>query len=124
MTPANYISLAALAVSLVMAVFSIINITKTQERATESEKEKEEKRVKEEAMQQTSITLALDHIKNSLTRIENEITTIKEDTRANHDKIIIMEQYYKSEHKRLDEHERRLQKLEEEYRERHLANDN
>lgn len=124
MTPANYISLAALAVSLVMAVFSIINITKTQERATESEKEKEEKRVKEEAMQQTSITLALDHIKNSLTRIENEITTIKEDTRANHDKIIIMEQYYKSEHKRLDEHERRLQRLEEEYRERHLANDN
>lgn len=124
MTPANYISLAALAVSLVMAVFSIINITKTQERATESEKEKEEKRVKEEAMQQTSITLALDHIKNSLTRIENEINTIKEDTQANHDKIIIMEQYYKSEHKRLDEHERRLQKLEEEYRERHLANDN
>lgn len=124
MTPANYISLAALAVSLVMAVFSIINITKTQERATESEKEKEEKRVKEEAMQQTSITLALDHIKNSLTRIENEINTIKEDTRANHDKIIIMEQYYKSEHKRLDEHERRLQRLEEEYRERHLANDN
>lgn len=124
MTPANYISLAALAVSLVMAVFSIINITKTQERATESEKEKEEKRVKEEAMQQTSITLALDHIKNSLTRIENEITTIKEDTRANHDKIIIMEQYYKSEHKRLDERERRLQRLEEEYRERHLANDN
>lgn len=124
MTPANYISLAALAVSMVMAVFSIINITKTQERATESEKEKEEKRVKEEAMQQTSLTLALDHIKNSLTRIENEINTIKEDTRANHDKIIIMEQYYKSEHKRLDEHERRLQKLEEEYRERHLANDN
>lgn len=124
MTPANYISLGALAVSLVMAVFSIINITKTQERASESEKEKEEKRVKEEAMQQTSLTLALDHIKNSLTRIENEINTIKEDTRANHDKIIIMEQYYKSEHKRLDEHERRLQKLEEEYRERHLANDN
>lgn len=116
MTPANYIAIAALLVSLVMMVVNTYNITKSQSRAEQTNKEKDEQKVKEETAQQTGIMLALDNIKNTLSRIENEINTVRQDTKENHDKLIVMEQSFKSEHKRLDDHEKRLTSIEEQLR--------
>lgn len=117
MTPANYISLAALAVSLIMMIVNTSNIAKSQSRAEQSEREKDEQKVKEETAQQTSLMLALDNIKSSLSRIESEINTVRQDTRENHDKLIQLEQSFKSEHRRLDQHEERLNAIEEAIRE-------
>ena len=113
MTPANYISLAALAISLIMMLVNVVNITKSQSRADQSEREKDE------PAQQTSIMLALDNIKRSLTRIENEINTVRQDARENHDKLIMLEQSAKAEHKRLDRHDERLNAIEAVLRETH-----
>jgi len=117
MTPANYISLAALLVSLVMMIVNTSNISKNQSRAEQTERERDEQKVKEETAQQTSLMLALDNIKSSLSRIESEINTVRQDTRENHDKLIQLEQSFKSEHRRLDQHEERLNALEEAIRE-------
>ena len=117
MTAANYISLGAMLISLVMMVVNTSSITKNQNRAEKREREKEEQKAKEEATQQTSLMLALDNIKNTLSRIESEINTVKQDTRENHDKLIELEQSFKSEHRRLDQHEERLNAIEENVRE-------
>lgn len=109
MTPANYIAIVALLVSLVMLVVNTTNITKNQKRAEEND-------AKEETVQQTGIMLALDNIKNMLSRIENEINSVRQDTKENHDKLIVMEQSFKSEHKRLDDHEKRLASIEQQLR--------
>lgn len=113
MTAANYISLAALAISLVMMIVNTTNISKTQRRASNSDADTEEQRVKEEAARQTAMQLTLNNIEKSLNRIENEINTVKKDCKENHDKIILLNASYKSEHKRIDEHEERFNKLEE-----------
>lgn len=105
MTIANWLSLGALAVALFMAV---INTTNSSKAARKTEKEETE----EETARTTGLMIALEGIKNQLTRIENEISTVKQDNRENHDKLLIMEQSQKSEHKRLDMHEQRLNALE------------
>ncbi len=111
MTPANYIAIAALLVSLVMMIVNSSNITKNQRRAAEEN-------TKEETEKQTGIMLALDNIKNMLSDIKAEINTVKQDTKENHDDIILIKASQKSEHKRLDGHEERLNNIEQELRER------
>lgn len=113
MTAANYISLAALLVSVIMMIVNTRNIIRNADRANESDKEHEEQRVKEETAQHTSIQLALNNIEKSLNRIENEINTVKQDTKENHDQLIRLDASFKSEHKRLDEHDERLRAIEE-----------
>ena len=113
MTPANYISLAALAISLIMMVVNTVNISKSQGRAAKADMEHEEQRVKEDTAQQTAIQLSLNNIEKSLSRIENEINTVKADCKENHDQLLLLGASYKSEHKRIDEHEERLNKIEQ-----------
>ena len=104
MNTGDWIAVAALLVSLFMAVVNTLNSSKTQKKA---EKEK----TREETAQTTGLMIALEGIKNQLTRIENEICTVKQDNKENHDKLLIMEQSQKSEYKRLDMHEQRLNAL-------------
>lgn len=118
MTPANYIALAALGVSLIMMLVNVSNNNKNQNRAENAEREQEEQRAREETAQQTGIMIALDNIKSMLADIKAEINTVKQDTRENHDKIIELTQSLKSEHRRLDQHEERLNAIEAELRER------
>lgn len=111
MTAGNYIAIAALLVSLIMMIVNSANITKNQKRAAEDD-------TKEETAKQTSIMIALDNIKSMLSDIKGEVNTVRQDTRENHDQLIIMQQSLKSEHKRLDGHEERLNNIEHELRER------
>ncbi|NCB92884.1 MAG: hypothetical protein EOM40_10055 [Clostridia bacterium] len=111
MTPANYIAIAALLVSLIMMVVNTGNITKNQKKAAEDD-------TKEETAKQTSIMIALDNIKSMLSDIKEEINTVKQDTKENHEDIILIKASQKSEHKRLDGHEERLNNIEQELRER------
>lgn len=112
MTPANYISIAALIVSLVMTAFNIRNGNNNNRRADAAQDEANEKRAREEQAQQTSLMLALNNIEKQLQKIENTINTVQADTRQNHDQLIVVEQSLKSMHKRIDEHEQRLNELE------------
>jgi peptidoglycan hydrolase CwlO-like protein len=96
-----------------MAVINTVNIARTQKRADEADDDKTAQKAAERAEQQTGIMLALSNIEKQLTRIENEISTVRQDTRENHDNLLILEQSFKSEHKRLDAHEERINKLEE-----------
>ena len=109
MTPANWIAIAALAVSVFM---TIVNTNKASKDNRASEREETAK----ETAHTTGIMIALENIKNQLTRIENEINTVKQDNKENHDKLLIMEQSQKSEHKRLDAHEQRLNNIERQLR--------
>ena len=113
MTAANYISIAALLVSLVMAVINTVNINKTQRRAASTDNETLERRAREEQAQQTSLMLALNNIEKQLQKIETTINTVQADTRNNHDQLIILEQSLKSVHHRVDEHEQRLNDIEQ-----------
>ena len=113
MTAANYISIAALLVSLVMAVINTVNINKTQKRAATTDSETLERRAREEQAQQTSLMLALNNIEKQLQKIETTINTVQADTRNNHDQLIILEQSLKSVHHRVDEHEQRLNDIEQ-----------
>lgn len=112
MTAANWISVAALAVSLIMAGFNLITGSKTQKRAEDNEKETSESRLREEQAQQTSLMLTLNNIEKQLQKIENTINTVQTDCRQNHDQLIVLEQSLKSMHKRIDEHESRLNAIE------------
>lgn len=112
MTPANYISIAALLVSLVMTVFNVYNGNKNQRRAEDTDKEASESRAREEQAQQTSLMLTLNNIEKQLQKIENTINTVQSDCRQNHDSLIVLEQSLKSMHKRIDEHESRINAIE------------
>lgn len=116
MTAGNYISIAALLVSLIMMYVTTSNNKKNQNRAENSDKKVDEKQIKEETAQQTSIMIALDNIKSMLGDIKAEVSSVKNDTKENHDNLIIVQQSLKSEHKRLDEHSERLKSIEEELR--------
>ena len=118
MTAANYIAIAALLVSLVVGIVNIVNIKKNSTRATETDRERDEERARKEQAEQTGILIALDNIKSMLSDIKAEVNSIKTDTRENHDKLIILEQSQKNEHKRIDEHEQRLNRIEEALRSR------
>lgn len=113
MTTGETISIVALLFTILMAFVNTYNIKKTQQRAAENDEEKKTTAAKEEATQTTSILIALDNIKTMLSDIKAEINTVKADTKDNHDKLLILEQSFKSEHKRLDSHEDRLNSLEE-----------
>lgn len=119
MTPANYISIAALVVSLVMAVINTVNISKNQKRAENVDSEAVERRAREEQAAQTSLMLALNNIEKQLQKIENTINTVQADTRQNHDQLLILEQSLKSVHHRVDEHEQRLNDIEQALRTLH-----
>lgn len=118
MTAANYIAIAALVVSLAMCIANIANIARNGTRAAKTDKEKDEEDARKETAEQTGILIALDNIKSMLSDIKAEINSVKQDTRENHDKLLILEQSYKSEHKRIDEHEQRLNHIEEALRSR------
>ena len=113
MTAANYIAIAALVVSLVVGIANVVNILRNGHRAAKKDREKGEEDARKEQAEQTGILIALDNIKSMLSDIKAEINSVKQDTRENHDKLIILEQSYKSEHKRIDEHEQRLNRIEE-----------
>jgi chromosome segregation ATPase len=119
MTPANYISIAALLVSLIMAVVNTVNISKNQKRAENVDSETLERRAREEQAAQTSLMLALNNIEKQLQKIENVINTVQADTRQNHDQLLILEQSLKSVHHRVDEHEQRLNDIEQALRNMH-----
>lgn len=119
MTPANYISIAALLVSLIMAVVNTVNISKNQKRAENVDSETLERRAREEQAAQTSLMLALNNIEKQLQKIENVINTVQADTRQNHDQLLILEQSLKSVHHRVDEHEQRLNDIEQALRTMH-----
>lgn len=119
MTPANYISIAALLVSLIMAVVNTVNISKNQKRAEGVDSEALERRAREEQAAQTSLMLALNNIEKQLQKIENTINTVQADTRQNHDQLLILEQSLKSVHHRVDEHEQRLNDIEQALRNLH-----
>ena len=119
MTPANYISIAALLVSLIMAVVNTVNISKNQKRAENVDSETLERRAREEQAAQTSLMLALNNIEKQLQKIENVINTGQADTRQNHGQLLILEQSLKSVHHRVDEHEQRLNDIEQALRTMH-----
>lgn len=107
------ISILALLVSLSMLIVNAANAIKNWHKANKSDDAAREQRVKEETEQQVSIMLALDNIKNMLAEIKQKINTVEKDTKDNHDEIIRMSESIKSEHKRLDNHEQRLNQIEE-----------
>jgi len=107
------ISIVALLISLLMAVINIVSAGKNWHKASKTDDEQREQRVKEETAQQTSVMLALENIRQMLYDIKQEINTVKRDTQNNHDEIIRMVESLKSEHKRLDNHEQRLNAIEE-----------
>lgn len=109
----SVISVIALLVSLSMLVVNVISAGKNWHKAAKTDDEQREQRVKEETEKQTSIMLALDNIRQMLYDIKQEINTVKNDTKENHDEIIRMSESLKSEHKRLDNHEQRLNTIEE-----------
>lgn len=113
MTATNYIAIAALVVSLVVGIANVANILRNGHRAVKTDREKGEEDARKEQAEQTGILIALDNIKSMLSDIKAEINSVKQDTRENHDKLIILEQSYKSEHKRIDEHELRINRIEE-----------
>lgn len=118
MTTSNYIAIAALVVSLIMCIANITSIARNGTRAAKTDKEKDEEDARKETAEQTGILIALDNIKSMLSDIKAEINSVKQDTRENHDKLIILEQSCKSEHKRIGEHEQRLNNIEEALRNR------
>lgn len=107
------ISICALVVSLAMMIINLVNAVKNWSKANKNDDAAREQRVKEETEQQVGIMLALDNIKNMLAEIKQKINTVEKDTKDNHDEIIRMSESIKSEHKRLDNHEQRLNKIEE-----------
>lgn len=111
MNVGNYIAIAALLVSVIMMLVNTKNITANQ-RKTEAND------VKEETAQQTGIMIALDNIKGMLADIKQEINSIKQDTKENHDEIILIKASQKSEHHRLDTHEERINTIEQALREK------
>lgn len=118
MTAANYIAIAALLVSLIVGAVNVVNTLRSGTRAARDEREKGEEDARKDQAEQTGILIALDNIKSMLSDIKAEINSVKQDTRENHDKLLILEQSYKSEHKRIDEHEQRLNHIEEALRNR------
>lgn len=113
MTVGEIISLCALCVAALMLIVNTYNVHKSQAKAEQERQKDGEKELKEDTAQQTGIMIALDNIKNMLTDIKVEINTVRLDTKDNHDRIIIAEQSLKSEHKRIDTHEDRLNHIED-----------
>lgn len=121
MTAANYISLAALTISVIMLFVNLGNSKRSADAHEENAQEKQEKKVAE----QTTIQIALENIKDMLSDIKKDIRSVREDTKENKEAIIRMQESLKSEHKRLDEHDRRLGRIEEALRARgRLENEN
>ena len=102
-----------------MAVVNTVNISKNQKRAESVDSETLERRAREEQAAQTSLMLALNNIEKQLQKIENVINTVQADTRQNHDQLLILEQSLKSVHHRVDEHEQRLNDIEQALRTMH-----
>ncbi len=112
MTPANYISLAALFVSLVMTYWNIHNGNINRQRANEEDDEEKAQRARDEQAKDTQVMLTLNNIEKQLSKIDGTIDTVRQDTRDNHDKLLIALESQKSMHKRIDEHEKRINELE------------
>lgn len=106
MTPANYISIGALLVSVVMAFVNIKNGNLGNKRADDAAQ-------REETAKDTQVMLTLNNIEKQLNKIDGTIDTVKQDTRDNHDKLLIALESQKSMHKRIDEHEQRINDLEQ-----------
>ncbi|RKM55072.1 hypothetical protein D6855_16550 [Butyrivibrio sp. CB08] len=113
MTVANYISIGALLVSCIMAFVNIKNGKATNKRADDAEDEQRAQRAREEQAKDTQVMLTLNNIEKQLNKIDGTIDTVKQDTRDNHDKLLIALESQKSMHKRIDEHEQRINDLEQ-----------
>lgn len=113
MTPANYISIGALLVSCIMAFVNIKNGKLSNKRADSAEDEQRAQRAREEQAKDTQVMLTLNNIEKQLNKIDGAIDTVRQDTRDNHDKLLIALESQKSMHKRIDEHEQRLNDLEQ-----------
>lgn len=104
-TTANYIALASLVVAITVATFNIA-------KARGDRKKEQQKEAAEDVAEQTTILIELKGISNGISDIKAEINTIKQDTKENALKLVELEQSFKSEHKRLDGIDRRLEALE------------
>lgn len=113
MTPANYISIGALLVSCIMAFVNIKNGKLSNKRADSVEDEQRAQRAREEQAKDTQVMLTLNNIEKQLNKIDGAIDTVRQDTRDNHDKLLIALESQKSMHKRIDEHEQRINDLEQ-----------
>lgn len=113
MTAANYIALAALAVSLIVGLVNITNTIRNSSRAERDDRKKGEEDARREQEEQTRIMIALDHIKEMLTDIKGELNSVKQDTKENHDNLLILAETQKNDHERIEKHEERLKYIEE-----------
>ena len=113
MTQANYISIAALLVSCIMAFVNIKNGKLSNKRADSAADEQRSQRAREEQAKDTQVMLTLNNIEKQLNKIDGAIDTVRQDTRDNHDKLLIALESQKSMHKRIDEHEQRINDLEQ-----------
>lgn len=104
-TAANYIALASFIVALTVAIFNIA-------KARDERKREQQREAAQDAAEQTTVLIELKSISNGISDIKAEINTVKQDTKENTHKLIALEQSLKSEHKRLDGMERRLEALE------------
>ena len=113
MTPANYISIGALIVSVIMAAVNIKNGGLNNKRAASADDEQRAQRAREDSAKDTQVMLTLNNIEKQLNKIDGAIDTVRQDTRDNHDKLLIALESQKSMHKRIDEHEQRINDLEQ-----------
>lgn len=99
MNTIEIISIIISALSLITAVY--IGIT--------SKKRNEKNDTKKETSELTSVIIELKYISSGITDIKHDISNVKDETRHLRDRVVAGEQSIKQAHKRLDEHEQRLE---------------
>jgi peptidoglycan hydrolase CwlO-like protein len=85
----------ALLLSIISVVFMVYNVLTNSNRTRKADD-------KSEAAQLTTVIVKLETIGNGIAEIKSEISSLKKDTKEDHERIIKLEESTKSAHKRLD----------------------
>ena len=88
-------------VSVAIAVFSFIGNTKRNNTADD----------RKEATEMTTVIVKLENIGNDTKEIKNELKSLKTEMEDLRERVVVVEQSYKSLHKRLDNFEKRAERL-------------
>ena len=93
----------------VALVISVISVMFGVYQGLSNLKRNEKADTKRDASQLTTVIVKLESISTGITRIENEMSSIKEDVKEDHERLVRVEESSKQAHKRLNELEKRIQ---------------
>lgn len=97
----SIISITIAFVSLMVSIYFSIKANKKDDK----------KEIKQETSEFTTVLIELKYISKGITNIETDITTIRKEQQELRDRVVAGERDIKQAHKRLDEHETRLEGL-------------